>query len=130
MLAKQPLRFIFSVICSKKWRCRQFFRYPRKISTRGDKNSNSKSFILCHPHYFFRLLKQRNTKTQISTAKRSKKYNLQKWPLKSFRSPQSKVTTFFWFFHNAQIFTVGGIKTSYHRYNGVSVGWVTSFVGE
>ena len=24
----------------------------------------------------------------------------------------------------------GGIKTSYHRHIGVSVGWVTSFVGE
>ena len=24
----------------------------------------------------------------------------------------------------------GGIKKKYHRHNGVSVGWVTSFVGE
>ena len=31
-----------------------------------------------------------------------------------------------------EIFSGGGvgIKTSYHRHKGVSVGWVTSFVGE
>ena len=29
-----------------------------------------------------------------------------------------------------KILRMGGIKTKYHRHNGVSVGWVTSFVGE
>ena len=29
-----------------------------------------------------------------------------------------------------KILRIGGIKTKYHRHNGVSVGWVTSFVAE
>ena len=29
----------------------------------------------------------------------------------------------------AKILRIGGIKTKYHRHNGISVGWVTSIVG-